>query len=263
MLNLSSLKNLAPASITEYNLVSDKVARVIVNCSKARPDQLISRLHDLLGGKATPIRASFRWLVRDESMIGYVATNQETRVVNPEQLTASFRLVANSSNIYLNKEDDSIWELRNGAGGTYLSKTSGDDLGELIESVRASRAGAPRMASIMAATVQPHEVVAFVHASENTAPDMEYGFCVGKQGDDFLVVTANHEDPVRVAASVVVGCYSVDQKALGAKVNAATKAGIRAGFDKKPVVEYYKKAYSYDKNYLALVIKQIEEQAAL
>ena len=262
MLNFS-LKDLAPASITEYNMVTDRVARVIVNCSKSRPDQIFARLHDVLKNRATPIRASFRWLVRDESMIGFVATNQETRVVNKEQLTASFRLVANSSNIYLNKEDDSIWELRNGTGGTYLSKTTGDDLGELIESVRASRSGAPRMASIMAATVQAHEVVAFVHSEENTNPDMEYGFCVGRQGDDYLVVTANHEAPVRVSANTVVGCYSVDQNALKAKVNAATKAGIRAGFDKKPVIEYYKKAYSYDKNYLAMVIKQIEESAAL
>jgi hypothetical protein len=263
MLDLSSLKNFAPASITEYKLVNDRVAQVIVNCSKSRPDQLFARLHEVLGGKATPIRASFRWLVRDESMIGFVATNQETQVVNKEQLTASFRLVANSSNIYMNKEDDSIWELRNGTGGTYLSKTTSDDLGELIESVRASRAGSPRMASIMAATVQAHEVVAFVYSEENTNPDMEYGFCVGRQGDDYLVVTANHENPVKVSASTIVGCYSVDQEALKAKVNSATKAGIRAGFDKKPVVEYYKKAYSYDKQYLATIIKQIEEQAAL
>ena len=262
MLNFS-LKDLAPASITEYNMVSDRVARVIVNCSKSRPDQIFSRLHDVLQGKATPIRASFRWLVRDESMIGFVATNQETRVVNKEQLTASFRLVANSSNIYLNKDDDSIWELRNGTGGTYLSKTTSDDLGELIESVRASRTGSPRMASIMAATVQAHEVVAFVHSEPNLNPDMEYGFCVGRQGNDYLVVTASHEHPVKVAASTVVGCYSVDQDALKVKVAAANRAGIRAGFDTKPVIEYYKKAYSYDKNYLAAIIKQIEESAAL
>jgi hypothetical protein len=263
MLNLSSLKALTPAAITEYSLVNDRVAKVIVNCSKARPDQLIARLHELLGGKATPIRASFRWLVRDESMIGFVATNHETRVVDKAQLTAGFRLVANSSNIYLNKEDDSIWELRNGTGGTYLSKTSSDDLGELIESVRASRTGAPRMASIQAAAVAAHEVVAFVYTEDNASPDMEYGFCVGRQGEDYLVVTANQENPVRVSANTVVGCYGVDQEALKAKVHAATKAGIRAGFDKKPVIEYYKKAYYYDKNYLALVIKQIEESAAL
>ena len=119
------------------------------------------------------------------------------------------------------------------------------------------------MASIMAATVQAHEVVAFVYTEDNVNPDMEYGFCVGRQGDDYLVVTANHEAPVRVAASTVVGCYAVDQEALKAKVNSATRAGIRAGFDKKPVIEYYKKAYSYDKQYLAMIIKQIEESAAL
>lgn len=252
----SALKSVKGVSISEYTLLSAKVARVIVNVVGSVDQREISdRISAIFENKATPIRASFRWLQQGRSAVGFIATQQPVRSFDTAQVQAKYTAI--KANMFMDKSDESVWQVKPGSGGSYLSRMGEDNLAELIEASRVSpRGSTPRMSSIVAAVARPREMVAYV----DNSGVVDYGFCLSSSNGDHVVVSSTTNLPTDVVGNCVVGVYEIDvpqniQKAI-------TSAKVTASGDQSAMIDYYKRLYSYSPDYLALVIKEIEAMAA-
>lgn len=264
-IDLRAITSLNNVSISEYAKVSDRLAKVVIVCSGNDKESLTGSLKTVLKDRAVPVTASFRWLVPGESAIGFVTPIVETIVADTKVL-ANFRLISSAQNLYMKPGEDSMWELKTGVGGRYLSKTAPDDLGELIESVRAGRMGAPRMSSVsLSASVSDkgmaNRLVAYVSDDGVGRPFTEYGFCVGtREGKPLVMIQSNTVEVVDTDR--IVAHYEVDHSEIREIVSQAHRLNSALA-DKSDVISYYKALYGYDKDYLNKVIKVIEDQAAM
>lgn len=268
-LNISAaLSGLSPVSINECRVVNPRVAQVVISSFNAREsgETLIQALRERLGSGLSPLRASFRWLDADKTAaLGFIVRTPQIRDLGKEApVTAGFRLVA--SNMYLSDDDKSTWELRSTAGGSYMVRHGDEDMSELLEASRSpSRSGAPRISTLASLAVQPQEVVAFVNATGASTPAMDYGFCLSVRDGEYQIVSSASGNVVRVPSECVVSAHTVDPKEVQNLYAAgARKANIQASaYDKAGSVAYYQKLYSYAPDYLAKVIQEINEMAAL
>jgi hypothetical protein len=175
--------------------------------------------------------------------------------------------------MFMDKEDESLWELKEGAGGKYLARHGHDDLSTLIEKARVSpRGSVPRMAAIVNSSVSQNDMVAFVSATRWTA-EVDYGFCVGQNNDGTLrILSSMTKDVVAVDPQVVVASYEIDKADLPRIPK--DKVRVSAGNDPlaaeqplsgKPLgwEEYYKLAYCYAPEYVDKVIEQIRQMSAV
>jgi hypothetical protein len=262
-LNLSGI-NTVTASITDYKVLTAKLARVVVAFSgrQTRAD-LIESLAKQLKYNAAPVEGSFRPLTAN-SMVGYVRTNTELRPTTEQELRASYKVVASSAsgNILMSNDDSTLWEVRTGASGMFLARKGQEDLGALVESAVNRRHGVPRLSQVVSAGVaQPREFVAF--ASESG--DMDYGFCVqaSKDGTKLKVVssTSGRAEVIKseqVASVLPAKAMSIPREAH----NRVVASGINRD-DVNQQVEYYSRLYGYAPEYLNDVIRQVEETAAM
>jgi len=256
---LSSVQDATKAvSVNEFQMINARVARVIATVTgRMSREETIERLTATLKN-AAPVVGSFRWLQERASMVGYVSINHEVRAVEPTTIQAKYRVVA--GNLYMDASDESLWEMKDGAGGKYLTRQGHDELAELLEASRnADRGFAPRIRSLVQASAKKQELVAFVSANSNVV-EMDYGFCIeaGNRGEQrsYKVLSTTSNTLVEVPSDLVVGVYTVEQPVVaGAKP-------ITAALDKAAMVEYYKKAYGYAPEYLNKILQQIDEMSA-
>lgn len=250
----------ASVTVTEYQMVNDRTARVMATVT-GRPsrDRMFQDMSAVLKD-GTPVRSSFRWLEENKYMVGFVTSNPEVRVLgNDQDIKASYNLVAR--NMYIDKSDESLWELRESQSGKFLSRRGSDNLSELLEASRSTPSGStPRMYSVVQAAVRRHEVLAFVSTDSNVV-EVDHGFCVdvGERNGEraYRVVSFTNNQPVSVQASAVVGAYAVAEpmKVEGAQLVKAADVGTQ--------IEYYRKAYPYNQEYIEKIIKQINEMSSL
>lgn len=264
-LNITSmLAGVVPASITEYRMVNDRLAQVIISASaRHTTNDLRTAVQASLGEAVSVVRDSFRWLTEDKSsMIGFVALATPQRLLDtdkPEK--AGYREVA--KNMYLSEEDESVWEMKKSAVGTYMVRNGHDNLAELIETARVSPRGAtPRMSNVVNASAAPSEFISFVNSFGSAMPSVDHGFVVSTTKDTFSVVTATYDKPITVRRSEIVSSHSLDDKEIHQAYLAGAKR-VNAATDKPKSVEYYKKLYSYAPEYLKLVMKEISEMSSL
>ena len=265
-LNSNILAGVMPASVTEYSMVNDRVARVIVSTvSNPNTRSLQAALESNLGESVSPVRGSFRWLNSEKSaLIGFVALATPQRLLEKDDpVQAGYRLVAR--NMYMSQEDQSVWEMKKASAGTYMVRQGQDDLTELLETARVSpRGGVPRMASVVSASAQPTELVAFVNSRGLSAPSVDYGFAVTRNDGSIDVVTASYDKPIHVRANEIVASYTLDANEVHRNLTQGMeRRSIKAGADKSASVEYYKKLYSYAPEYLKKVLDEVDEMAAM
>lgn len=271
----SFLKNLqldipVTANVTEFKMVTPTLAKAIVVVSQnAKREAIVSALMQNMNSGCYPIQASFRWLQPGRSMIGFLASNQETRVVDQHDIQSNYRVVA--SNMLMSKEDESLWTAKTGSAGTYLVRNGQDELSSLIEASRISpRGSVPRFQSVIQASAQKDELVCFVNCSGSRLPAVDYGFVIARSGDTLAVVTEHDKDPVNVPENQVVSMHRLsmadavkEAQSRGKKISASSHPVNAASGDKANSVDYYKKLYSYAPDYLKLVIREIEEMSSL
>lgn len=254
----SALKSVKGVSVSEYTMLSSKVARVIAN-TVGRMDQqeMSDRIAAIFQNRATPIRSSFRWLQEGRSAIGFVAVQTAVRAFTQDQVGTKYTAI--KANMFMDKGDESVWEVKSGSGGGYLARTGQDNLAELIEASRISpRGSTPRMSSIVAASAKAKELIAFVDTRTGT---MDYGFCLSSKGGDPVVLSSVTAQPVDVTANSVVGVYEIEiPKNIHTAISAANKV-VAAG-DTSGMIDYYKKAYAYAPDYLEQIIQQINAMSA-
>ena len=244
----------ATVAINDYRMVSPNVAEVVVSTTgKMKPMEIAAKLVKVMNESATPIHGSFRW-VKDNIAVGFVSTAAAPRLIESESELSGYRHVA--SNMYLDESDESLWELRNGAGGKYLARKGSDELPEVLSSVRRPRgAGVPSTASIQRPEPEANEFVCFV----NSKAEIDYGFVVGKDKNQNLAVVNEAcvaDRAISVDPKMVV---SFEQVQLPPHSKMPTLAGVP---DAATMIDYYRKAYFYNGDYLKKVIETINDQAA-
>lgn len=272
-LNLTAmLHGLNPSSLTGYKMVNNRVARVVISASgRTNTRELRASVESNLPEGASVIPESFRWLDNNRnSMIGFVCLSSPQRLLeNDDPTKVGFRLIA--KNMYMSEEDASVWEMKTSAAGVYMSRNGQDDLSELLEASRVSPNGTtPRISAIANAKPAPMEFVAFVNSFGPGLPSVDHGFVVASGNDRLSLVTATYTDAISVTPDEVISSHSLDRDEMKSMISSSpanaskiTSSVVTASSSKADMISYYKKLYSYAPEYLRLVIKEINESAAI
>lgn len=243
-------------SITDYKIVGTQLAKVIIAFTgRQSTEELSASICAQLKHLAAPVETSFR-IVKDGVAVGFVRATREVRPIEEQELRASYRVV--SSNIMMDNKDKTMWEVKKSSAGMYLARQGHEDLSELVNASVNPRTGVPRLHHLSMATAAAHEFVAF--ASESG--DMDYGFCVGTSKDKskLRIVSSTTNSPIVISTEVVASVCNVPVP------KEAHKAITAAGLDREDTaksIAYYEKLYGYSPEYLAEVVKQVEDTARM
>lgn len=240
-------------AITDFKMQTPSIAKVMVSFTGRQTKESIrAALLEKLDRQAAPIDNSFR-IVKANSLggvaVGFLRAQREVRVVdNDKQLRASYRALG--SNIMMDQNDKSLWEVKDGAGGKYLARHGNEDLSELIQASVHRRADIPGIRALAMAKAAKHELVAFVSPSG----DMDYGFAIGTRDDAVRVVSHTTQTAQAVDYNMVTFMAKVPlPKSVHQRI---VQAGISRE-DKNQQIEYYRKLFSYAPDYLADVIEMV------
>jgi hypothetical protein len=265
-------------AISDYQMLKDNLARVIINCSSFMDKESITaKLVARLAGKAQPILSSFQWLNREKTQaVGYVTAFREVKTVESTTM-AGFRCVEQASNLYMDESDKSLWEMKEGASGQFLARRGVDDLSSLIEQCRvAPRAGQPRcsmlQASVTASTAQQvaREMVGYCWASKFQA-GTDYGFVLSSEENGDLNVLSVGSDKVEVVPqSQVFATVDISDMPKPTKAQAAAwdrthgkETAAERTDSKLSIEDYYRLAYAYNPEYVQKIMLQIQDIAAV
>lgn len=237
-------------SITDYRLKSPALAKVIISFTGDVDRQFVHEdLVRQFDGQAAPIKASFK-RVEPGVAVGFVRANRSVRVVNDNELKA-YKIMG--SNIIMDDEDKSLWEVKNGASGKYLARHGQEDLTALVASVRHVRTDIPRLSRITIAKAAASELVSFV----DDEGDVDHGFAFANSidGQKVRIVSFQRRQPLTVDYDSVIGIQPVPvPNHLRAQVLASMTAE-----EKKQAIAYWTRLYSYSPEYLRDTIKQVNE----
>lgn len=253
------------ATIHEYRAVTPTIARVTASFDVANVDAEMLAISAALNNSAAPVAGSFRRL-DGETFVGYVSATRAVIPLDGATPGKGFRVMA--ANIYMDEGDKSLWEVKNGAGGSYMARQGQEDLSALLETARVSPRGSiPRLSRVLSASVATHDFVAFVRAGRNTA-EMDYGFCVERTEDAYIVMSTFDKQAVSVPSDLIVSAMSLPRDEMPRIPKAAVQSAMKtrgaetAASRTDPVLspqDYYRLAYSYAPGYVEKIIKQISE----
>lgn len=245
--------NFNTVNLHDYQMLGDELARVVVSYTgDISGEEFRSRLSKMFDGLASPIRNSFRKLTPN-SVLGWVSANKEIREYSEVEEGKKYRALA--SNILMDREDQTTWELKETeSGGKYLCRQGIEDLSEIASTLFSRRVGVPLLTAIASAETAEREFVAFVNTEE---ADMDYGYVVGieENGDKEVLSAVSHEKYVINPLQVVhaTNLDKEDVKAWGKE--------FAANGDKSAMIEYYKKAYKHSPDYIRAVIDTINQHS--
>lgn len=285
------------ATISDYVMVTPTLARVVAtfNSLTAPQEVLSAALSHALNNVATPIEGSWRSIETsgNPALVGFVSSNRSIVPYTPE--TAKNK-VALSSNMLMDASDESLWELRSdGAGGKTLCRQEGDSLERLMETARVRQPRAPRLESILSG-VDPQNFIAYVDPVTET---VGYGYVIAtglemkpvpvgglllddvdmsSEGVEVLPMTEpdntsdestgegnrimqrmiDERSPITVPCSLVIESAYMNGDDTHKEVAEPASTGNRAA-----MIDYYTRLYSYNKPYLEMVKKIIENHANL
>lgn len=252
--------NVQTASITDFEIVASKLARVVVAYTgRQTRGELTETLARQMKYMATPVENSFRML-RAGVAVGFVRANQELRPTSDKEIKASYTVMA--SNILMSNDDRTLWEVKTGASGMFLARKGQEDLGELVNAAVNRRTDVPRLNQVVSANVAaPREFVAYAAESG----DMDYGFCIkaSKDGTKLKVVSsttgrAEVIKSVQVASVLPSNACAIPRDAH----NKVLASGIDRNVDGNQT-EYYTRLFGYAPDYLADIKRMINETSAL
>src|ERR1700748_609435 len=120
-------------AITDYAIdeQTPTLAKVMISYTgKFNKESIRAAIRQQLDNRATPVEDSFREVKAGVS-VGFLRANKELRVVEAHELRANYRAMG-SSNIMMSEVDNSLWEVKQGKGGTFLARHGNEDRSELV-----------------------------------------------------------------------------------------------------------------------------------
>lgn len=236
--------------VTDYKNLSPVLAKVVVAYTgQMKKDDIRHMLAAELDNRASVVENSFKE-VQPGVAVGYIRANREVRTVNKTELNA-YRNVG--SNIMMDANDQSLWDLKKGSAGAYLVRRETENLDALLEASLQTRGnGTPRLTQLGEVRAAASELVAYV----NNDGDMNYGFAVGNtKGGKVRVVAFHTKQPSDVDYDTVVSIYPIS---MSSKVLNEVRASLSQE-QKKDAIAYYTALFSFAPGYLEEIIRDIEQ----
>ena len=169
------------ANVVGSQMINDNLARVLVSTTPSRDTRLtLDAITAAFGNKARAVPESFRFVEGPSSLakhyyLGYVTANSEVRdfeeddVVEESELedmeedeAVEARYVEVASNVVMDSEDQSIWDVKEVAGRKVLCRQSSEDLSTLTALASVRDVQAPRMTTFATTFSRPGEFAAYV-----------------------------------------------------------------------------------------------------
>lgn len=240
------------ANITDYRLKTDTLAKVIISYTGNFDSQELREfLAAKLDNKAVPVAASFK-RVAPGVAVGFIRANKEIRTPSKSELSA-YRVVA--SNILMDNDDKSLWEVKSTATGKYLTRRGQEDLSMLLDATTQHRADVPALRHLAIAKAAKSEVVAFVDAEG----DVDHGFALATDDEKVKVLSFSRRVPLTVDYDNVV---SITPITIPAQLNKVV-AGSLTSEEKKSEKAYYERLFGFDPAYVRELARQIDQGTEL
>jgi len=236
-------------SIVDYKIKSPTLAKVIISYTGDVDAAFIAEsLGKQMDYQAVPVESSFK-KIKEGVAVGFIRANKEIRSVSKNEVSAKYRVM--SSNILMDKTDNSLWDIKEGAAGKYLARHDKEDLTALVEASTQRRSDMPGLRHVTIAKAATSEMVAFVDSDG----DIDHGFAVATSDEAVKIVSFARRIPVTIDYDSVVSIHPVAIKsALQKEVLAALTAD-----EKKNAIAYYQKLYGYSPEYVRSITQQINE----
>lgn len=270
---MSKIPN-AFVSVHEFDRVSDRVARVTASINEMRPlttDERFDAIAENLPRGTTPVRASFH-AVGNNTYTGFVFSAPEIRLLNDDDTmkkvsAGAYREIA--KNIFMDSTDNTLWDVKEGAGGKFLVRQGQDDLSAMLETARTSPSGTTiRLAAIASVNPRQNEFVAYVR-SGRLQHEVDYGTVLSKKRGSSFVLSMATKTIVEVPDSVVVTSVTLDPESIPRLPEKAmnrirASRGVTAANAQVQMTpeEYWRNVYSYAPEYLEKVLEQVREMSA-
>lgn len=229
------------ASLQEVLPVSPKLGRAMVTLAGKVSSRVeaLRAVSQAIAGVAAPIENSFMDMEIPNALtpvyMGWIRRNPEIKVINNKAEMAHFKVMA--SNLLMNPEDESLWELRASDKNKFLVRRDNEDLSELMEQASASRSLPKMLDRITAAAVQPLEFASFI---DDERGSVRFGPIISVLGDNVRILPIDTRQDEVISADLIVASMdaNTDMKTLGIKApNAETPAD--------DMVAYYQKVFGY------------------
>lgn len=242
------------ANITDYRLISPTLAKVIVTTT-GNPDAefIKAELSRKLEGLAIPVANSFKSLTANSS-IGFVRANKPVRAVTEKELVTAYKKM--SANVMMDKEDQSLWEVKSGATGRYLARHDQEDLTALVASASQRRVDVPQIRQVTIARAAAQELVAFVDADG----DMDYGFATATNDKKVRVVSFKRRAPIEASYDDQV--VSISQVQIPKETHQQVMAAMTPA-EKQNANAYWTKLFSWAPEYLAQIKEDVNKGTVL
>ena len=240
-------------ALIDYEIKNPRLAKVIISFTgDPSAEWMKAELSKKLDYLATPIAASFK-KIQTGVAVGFVRANKAVRYVAQDEIKAGYRVM--SSNILMDNNDKSLWDVKEGQGGKYLARHGKEDLTALVASAVYRRTDKPALRQLTIAKASASEFVAFV----DQEGDMDYGFAVGTSDEKVKVVSFNRRIPVTVGYDQVVSIQPITvAREIAKEVQAAMTPA-----EKKDAISYYQKLYGYSPEYVREITDQINQGTVL
>lgn len=245
-------------AVQDYQVMSPTLARVVLSYSGTPPskDEVRTSIAKMFNGMASAVTSSFTALDPTgavKAVVGFVKANRQVRELSDMDPA---RTKVMSSNLLMDTEDKSLWEIKAGASGQYVVKQGQEDLSELVHLAHTRRSGIPSLTEIASVTGDKDEFVAYV---DKTTEEVHTGFVIASTDDKMTVVAFESNEEVEIESAQLVQARYLDaddRKNLSKSPMAAEVAN-----DRKAMVEYYKQAYSYSPEYIQAIIDMIDQHS--
>ncbi len=247
------------ASIHDYKQLSKTLYKVIatVSTDKCDTDQLRLALAASVGNEFSVVESSFRTVTGAgvPAVVGFVRANRASMDYETAK-AQGFREVA--KNIFMSKEDESLWELNTvGDVKTVVRKTS-DDLDSVMASFRERSFNVPQLSQIEVGAVAPRmEYAAWVSTESES---VRHGFVVGfveVEGKEMMEVMCSDKSTEQIMPDQIIESAFVGNEFT--EIAADQKWDLPADVDMKT---YYGLLYGYSPEYVKLLDAQIDGHAA-
>lgn len=280
--------HLVNAAVNDFAMLSKTLAKVVVTFStNSRPNaELAYSVTQALDGRAEPIQGSFRWIGGRSlpTAVGFVRVNASVR---PFEEAANTEMKALASNMLMDRNDESLWEVRGNGDSRMLVRVGNEDLSELLVTAsHSNRTGAHKLDSVYSMT-SPGEFVAFVD------PQLEmcrYGYVLSmdSQNDSVEVVEApmspdemdqgddlNGNEEMRGEGNKIAQRMSERDAPVNVGLDCLYESCRLNGTDtfkeiaepatkgKQHLIDYYKRVFSYAPEYFEDVKRIINERSAM
>jgi hypothetical protein len=152
--------------------------------------------------------------------------------------------------------DETTWELKEGASGKYLCRHGMEDLSKLAKGIYHKRSNYPCVANLaISAGVAPKEFAAWVDPDEG---EVSYGYVVERDDEArTLTVLSNASSETKeIPESLIVHAVNL----MGEDEKMANIA-LAANSDKTAVEKYYRQLFSYAPDYVAEIIKMVNDHS--